>query len=215
MNAKNLFLSLVLMLGAFTFSAGSANAQSCTTQYGTTTCVPADLTLNKEVRNPITGLFVENLGTTDATFSPGSEILYRLMIKNASGETFNPVTVRDVFPEFVTFVSGPGTYDTASRTLTFTLENVIAGETRRVEVLAKVADKNAFPSGKSFRCVTNYAKATAPSRPDGDEDTAQFCIQTEVLGVTTLPVAGFDSLALLVPFAGLGLTGFALLKKWS
>ncbi len=216
MNIKHILVSLSsLVIGIWILGfAPKALAQSCTTQYGgTTTCTPTDLTINKEVKNPITSLFVENLSTTDATFSPGSEILYRLTVKNGSGETFNPVTVRDVFPDFVSFLAGPGTYDKTNRTLTFSLENLIAGQTKSVEILAKVDAKNAFPSGKSFFCVVNSATVTAPARPNGDSDTAQACIQTEVLGAKTLPVAGFDDLLLLLPFAGMGLGGLAMFRR--
>lgn len=203
-----------LALTAFTafFAALPVNADTCTTQYGgSVTCNPTDLTINKQVANPITGIFVENLTSTDATFSPSADVHYRLIIKNASGETFNPVTVKDVFPSYLDFAAGPGIYDKASKTLTFTLDNVIAGETRTVEILAKVADKSAFPSGNSFFCVVNTARVSALNR--NDQDTAQACIQTQILGATTLPVAGFNDLLMLLPFAGVGLGGIALLKK--
>lgn len=194
------------------FGIPSAMAQTCTTQYGgTTTCAPTDLTVNKQVKNPVTNFFVENLSTTDPAFSPGNEVLFKLTIKNASGETFNPVTVKDTFPSYLTFVAGPGTYDKPSNTLTFQLKNVIAGETRAIELLAKVSDKSAFPAGKSFFCVTNLANVSALNRKDSD--TAQLCIQTQIMGATTLPVAGFDDLLLLLPFAGVGLGGLALLRK--
>lgn len=170
---------------------------------------PTDLTINKEVRNPITGLFVDNLSVTDAVYSLGSEVLFRLTIKNASGETFNPVTVKDVFPDQLTFVSGPGTYDSKNRALTFTLENLAAGESRTVEVLAKFATSGI----SSGTCVTNTAYVSAPARPAGDSDTAQLCVQTEVLGATTLPVAGFSDILLALPFAALGFGGIAFLRK--
>lgn len=205
-----------LAIGVLTLViAPKALAQSCTTQYGGsqygTNCQPTDLTINKEVKNPVTGLFVENLGTTDATFGPGAEVLYRLTIKNGSGETFSTVTVKDAFPSYITFVAGPGTYDKAINTLTFTLTNMIAGETRSQEILAKVTDQSAFPAGKSYFCVVNLAEATALNRK-GD-DTAQACIQTDVLGAQTLPIAGFDDLFLILPFVGTALGGLALLKK--
>lgn len=187
-------------------------ADMCTTQYGgSTTCVSSDLTINKQVRNPVTNNFVENLSSTDPAFSPGSQVLFRLIIKNTSGQTFNPVAVKDTFPSYLTFVAGPGTYDKASNTLTFNLDNVIAGETRTVEILAKVNDKSAFPSGNSFFCVTNAASVSSLNR--NDRDTAQLCIQTELMGATTLPVAGFNDLLLVLPFMGVGLGGVALLKN--
>jgi uncharacterized repeat protein (TIGR01451 family) len=204
MNTKHIILSLFAFLA---FAVRPVYADYCTTQYGgTQTCRPSDLLINKLVKNPVNGNFVENLSSSDPSFSPGSEVLFQLTIKNVSGETFNPVVVKDVLPSYLTFVSGPGTYDAASRTLTFTLNNLIAGETRNIQIMAKV-----LPTTVSFVCVTNYAEARADIVGRHDSDTAQFCIQT----TTTLPVAGYNDLLLLVPFAGLALTGIALLKKKS
>jgi len=214
MNTKNIFLSLIAIAVSFSiwhlaFGIPQVFADYCTTQYGgTETCRPSDLTINKQVQNPINGYFVENLSSGDATFSPGAEVLFKLTIQNVSGETFNPVTVKDVLPSYLTFVAGPGTYDAGNRTLTFSLENFIAGETRTVEIMAKV-----LPTTASFVCVNNYAEARADIVGRHDSDTAQFCIQTNVLGATTLPAAGYNDLFLLLPFAGMGLAGIALLKK--
>ena len=213
MNTKYIVLSLIAVsfsIWHLAFGIPRVYADYCTTQYGgQTSCQPSDLLIDKEVQNPITKEFKENL-SSDSTFSPGADILFKLTIKNVSGETFNPVVVKDVLPSYLTFVSGPGTYDAASRTLTFTLNNVIAGETRTVQIIAKV-----LPTTASFVCVNNYAEARADIVGRFDSDTAQFCIQTNVLGVTTLPVAGYNDLLLLLPFAGLGIAGFALLKKKS
>ncbi|MBU1327049.1 DUF11 domain-containing protein [Patescibacteria group bacterium] len=211
MNTKYLVLSLFVFTAGLLFSAPSRVLADCTTQYGgTTTCTPTDLTINKEVQNPISNIYVENLGSTDATFSPEGQVHFQLTVKNSSGQTFNPVNIRDVFPEHLTFVSGPGTYDKDTRTLIFQMENLIAGETRRVEITAKVLPAGSLPR-LSFFCETNSVYVSSLNRNDGD--TAQFCVTTSVLGVPTLPVAGFDDLALLLPFAGVGLGGLALLRK--
>jgi len=206
---------IALALSAFTVSlflvAKPVAAETCTTNYGgTTVCTPNDLLINKQVKNPISGIFVENLSSGDATYSPGSEVLFRLTIRNTSGETFNPVVVKDTFPDYMTFVSGPGTYDSGSRTLTFELTNLVAGETRTVEILAKFENRT-MPY--DVFCVTNWAKATAAARPEGDDDTADLCVTSKVLGVTTLPAAGFNDFLVLLPFAGIGLMGIALLRK--
>lgn len=186
-------------------------ADTCTTQYGgTQTCVPSDLTINKQVKNPSTNVFVENLTTTDPTFTAGKEVLYKLIVKNASGETFDPVTVKDTLPPYLTFVSGPGTYNKDTRVLEFKLEKMIAGETRTVEILARVVDASQFPAGKSLFCVTNVAEVKALNR--FDSDSAQACLQNGET-VTTLPVAGFNDLMILLPFAGVGAGGLALLKR--
>lgn len=177
-----------------------------------------DITINKEVKNPVTNGFVENLGSADPKFSPTGDVTFRFTIKNSSGETFNPVELTDQLPEFLTYVSSsvPATYDAGLRKVTMKLENMIAGETRTVEMVAKIADKNAFKSNRTVYCVSNYAKVTAPSRPpSGDDDTADFCIQTQVAGVENLPVAGVNDLMALIPFLSLGGVGVAMLRNRS
>lgn len=197
-------------------------ADGCTTQYGGygggTNCNPNDLTLDKEVRNPTTGVFVQNLTENDAAYAPGSEVLYRLTIKNVSGQTFNPVTVTDYFPSYMTFVSGPGAYDPKANALTFKLENVIAGETRTVEVLAKMtSDMSKFPKGSDGKTlplicdIENKAHVSAPPvRPEGQWDSARLCVRTNLPGVTQLPKAGFNDILIVLPFIGTGLGGLAL-----
>lgn len=212
MNTKHIAISLTsLIIGIWTLGfAPKALAQSCTTQYGgTTTCVASDLTINKQVKHPTSGVFVENLGVSDTPFGVGSDVLFRLTIRNGSGETFNPVTVKDVLPEHLTFVGGPGTYDSATRTLTFTLTNLIAGETRTQEIMAKVV--STLPQDKSMICEQNYGEVSALNRKDND--TSQVCMASKVLGSSTLPVAGFDDLLLILPFVGTALGGLAMLKK--
>ena len=46
-----------------------------------------------------------------------------------------------------------------------------------------------------------------------DEDNTKICVQTEVLGVTTLPQAGPEDYLPLLPFALIGITGVAMLFK--
>ena len=228
MKSKYIARSLGFILTGLACVAGLAsvaarvNAQSCTTQYGgTTTCVPTDLTINKQVAQPVTDskggvtastTFVENLGVNQA-FTPGADVLFRLTVKNASADTLNPVTVKDVLPAYLAFVSGQGSYDAGSRTLTITLDNMGAGESRTVEILTKVVDATQFPANpdsiganQNVFCTTNYAEARALDR--FDDDTAQLCFQP----AQNLPVAGYNDLLLLLPFAGVGLSGLVLLK---
>lgn len=210
MNKQSIILSTAGIIASALMFAPSVSADMCIAQYGgTTTCVPSDLTINKQVKNPITNSFVENLTTTDATFAANGEVTYKLTIHNGSGETFQ-AEVKDIFPSYLTFVSGPGTYNNDNKTLTIKLENLIAGETRTMELVARVSDKSAFPAGKSLFCVVNVAEVRALNRFDSDR--AQACIGENVLGVTTLPVAGFDNLAMILPFAGVMLGGAAILK---
>jgi uncharacterized repeat protein (TIGR01451 family) len=211
MNKQSIIFSILAIVACAFVIAPKANANMCTTQYGgSEECKPSDLTINKQVINPITKYFVENLTTTDPTFVPGSEITYRLIIKNNSGETFNPVNVKDILPSYLTFVAGqPGTfdYDTSANAVNFKLENFYAGETRSFDLRMKVVDASKFPSEKSLFCIANVAEVRALNR--FDSDSAQACLQNG----SVLPVAGFNDLAIVLPFVGVGLGGFALLRK--
>lgn len=207
MNTKCILLTL-LPFAVFLLPL-CVNAQSCTNQYGAAVaCPPVDLTVNKQVKHPTSGVFVENILSTDTPYSPGSEVLYRLVVRNASGETMNPITVTDSLPAELTFVAGPGTYSTPGKpggTLTFTLENVIAGEMRTVEVLVKVE-----PTTPTKCDIVNTARVTSPARPNGDDDTVSICVSR---AAPTLPVAGFDDILLVLPFVGTALGGLAILRK--
>jgi len=208
-------LAIFLSIFGLISTIGIQNVFADSYGYGNNETPPANLTVNKYVKNPITNGFVENLGSTDPTFSPGATVTFRLAVKNTSGESFHPVEVVDQFPDFLTYIgsSVQGTYDAGKRRLVMTLENLAAGETKDIEVTAKVADRSAFASDRDFFCVSNYAKVTAPARPDGDDDTAEFCITTRVGGATNLPVAGFNDFATVIPFLSLGGIGLVLLKK--
>jgi len=212
-NMKQILLNIACAAILLSSLFASTVAADCT--YGQSCPVPANLTVNKYVKNPITNGFVENLGSTDPTFSPGSIVTFRLAVKNTSGETFHPVEVVDQFPDYLTYVSSTvtGNYDAGKRRLVMKLENLIAGETRDIEVTAKVSDRSAFASDRDFFCVSNYSSVTAPARPEGDNDTAEFCITTRVGGATHLPVAGFNDFATILPFLSLGGIGLVLLKK--
>jgi len=201
------FVSSVAIIAISAFSAAPVFADMCTTPYGgTQECKPSDLTINKQVINPITKVFVENLTTTDPMYVAGSEITYRLIIKNNSGETFNPVNVKDILPAYLTFVAGsPGTfdYDSANHTVNFKLENFYAGETRSFDLRFRVAD-TAVSS-----CISNVAEVRALNR--FDSDSAQACLTNG----SVLPVAGFNDFAMILPFIGVSLGGLALLRKRS
>lgn len=215
MNKQSIIFSVLSFVVGLSFLARPVYADMCTTPYGgTETCQPSDLTINKQVENPITNIFVENLTTTDPTFVPGSEIDYRLIIKNNSGETFNPVNVKDILPSYLTFIAGnPGNFDfdSTNHVVNFQLSNMIAGETRSFDLRFRVSDASSFPSGKSIFCVSNVAEVRALNR--FDSDSAQACLQNGTVTASTLPVAGYDDLLLLLPMAGVALGGFALLRK--
>ena len=199
----------VSFLFAFIILVPKAGAQNCTTQYGGgQTCLPVDLTINKQIKDLSTSNFFDNLSVSSSSFALGNQFTFRLTITNSSGETFTNINVRDIFPPTMAFVSGPGTYDAGSRTLNFTIDSLPAGQNRVFDVVAKVTSTMA-----SAQCAVNSSSVTALQRPTADDDTAQICVTGQVLGVTTLPVAGVNDLWVISISALSGIGGLALLLK--
>lgn len=209
------YLFATIAAGAILMAAQPVFAQdaSCTNQYGSSvTCPPNTIVINKKVRYPTNAtLFVENLTSNDAAYSAGDEVEYDIAVTNTSAVNYPTVTVIDVFPANTTFVSGPGRYDASENKLTYEISDLKAGTTVHNRILTKLGNASAYPN--DLTCdITNTGRVTGPGG-QSDEDTARLCVQTRVLGATTLPVAGFDDYAYILPFAALAIIGFGIMAK--
>ena len=186
MNKVYLFI-LTLAIFAFMASAKGALADtSCQPIYGGgQTCIQVgNVVINKTVQNPQTGSFVDNLNVNDPKFAPGSSVTFNITVTNTGSSTINKVTVKDTLPQFVNFVSGPGSFDSNTKVLTFDVTNLKAAESRTLTVAAKVTEAGQFPADQGITCVVNQALA-ASENGQQSSDNSQFCIQKPVLGETT------------------------------
>jgi uncharacterized repeat protein (TIGR01451 family) len=184
------------------------------------------VTINKTVKNPKTGAFVDNLGVNDPKHSPSSTVTFNLTVTNTGDNNISKTTVRDIFPQFVDFVSGPGSFDANTKTLSFEVKDLKAGESRKFTVQGKTANTNQLPSAQGISCVVNQATATSDNGQQSS-DNSQFCIEKPVLGVTKggLKVAPAPSMAVtpptgpeMLPLIGLvpsAIAGFFLRRKAS
>lgn len=209
-------IALVSLLGAMALLVPAVHAydgENCTNQYGTSVeCPTNNVVINKKVRYPTNvNLFVENLTANDAAYSPNSEVEYDIAVTNTSTTDYATVTIIDFLPSQVVFVSGPGRYEASAHKLTYEISDLKAGATVHNRVLVKVKDISVFP--QDLTCdVVNKVTVTAPENRS-DEDTSSLCVQTKVLGATTLPVAGFEDYAYMLPFIALAIIGFGILAK--
>lgn len=225
---NKLLLLTLIVLGVLALSPKvyAAGTVSCQPIYGGgQTCVQSgNVTINKMVANPQTGSFVDNLGVNDPKLAPDQTISFQLTITNNGGSTLSDVKVADIFPQFVSFMAGPGNFDQNNKVLTFNLLNLNPNESRTFVLTGKVASLSQLPGDQSVTCVVN--QATAASNGQSSQDNAQFCIQkqlavapTQAPGVTkgglkifpppqvvTTPPTGPEALALmaLLPTGALG-----------
>ncbi len=175
--------------------------------------VVSQLVLNKQVKNPQNGLFVENLTVTDAHFLPGQEVTFRIEVRNAGGNELKGINVKDKLPDFVDFVSGPGKFDENSRTMDFLVDKLSPGESKTYEFIIKVRAQSNLPNNQ-LTCLTNLAQASIDQI--FTQDTSVFCIENQVLGVTQeIPKTGPDnaSLTLLASLLSLLMSVFLYRKS--
>lgn len=229
MKKISLFVGLILIaLSAAGSAFASYGEETCQPIYGGgQTCITTNkFFLNKKVLHPTETkgdieVFVDNLSINDPKYGPNQTVKFQLIVKNTGNTTLNELTLTDILPSYVIFVSGPGTYNTDSKTLTFKITNLNPGETRISYIETKVVDPASLPSGQGTVCVVNQASLILGS--DESKDNSQFCIEIptkggfQVLGapnVKQTPATGPEMLPLfgLIPA---GLSGLFLRRKAS
>jgi len=221
----NTILISGLLLGALSITPSKALAdcqeiyggsQNCTTSY--------TFTVQKLVQVPGKdgGNFVNNLSINDAKYSPNQIVNFEINVTNTSSQTIPTITVQDIFPQYLTFTTGSGTFDTNSNTLTFTVNNLNAGKTQTFNLSGTVVNTNSLPVDQGVVCLVNQANGT-DSNGDVNTSSSQFCVQNSVLGSTlpvvttkggivTTPATGPEMLPLIGLIPG-GLGGLILRKK--
>ncbi len=175
-------------------------------QYGAP--VPSQsILIEKMVAKPGTSNFVDNLSPTDPRFAPGQQITFRLAVKNTSDTNLTNVTVKDFVPSFLSPLSGPGNFDSNTQTVSFGAGNFGPSEQKVFTLTMQIASQDKLPVDKGLFCEIN--KAQASTDKVFDEDTAQFCIEKQVLGAQNVPSTG-PEFGLVLIGAELGLLGIGL-----
>jgi uncharacterized repeat protein (TIGR01451 family) len=203
-NMKRLLLSLFI-LGAFSILPGKAFAVCQSIYGGGQTC---------------TNTFsIHKTTTNGSTFSMSQTVTFQITVTNTGSQNISSINVIDTFPQFLSFVSGPGTFNSSNNTLTFVVNNLASGQSQSVNVSGKIANSG-LPTGTP--CFLNNVAGTDNN---GNTNTAssQFCVQnivnptpTAVLlpvpQVKTTPPTGPEMLPLLALIPG-ALGGLYLRKK--
>lgn len=236
------FLTLFAIAVALATPAKVFADSSCTPIYGGgQSCVQSgNIMINKKVETPshqngkFTNVFQDNLTINDDKYNPGETIRFQLAVTNTGGSALSNVTVQDVLPGTVSFVSispTPSNFDTNKRPITFTIGNLNPNETQTFTITGTVVSNSQLTQG--ITCDINQSTSSANSQTS--QDNAQFCIQNQVLGtavpstqtptttkgglqvfpapsVTTTPKTGPEAIALLA-LLPTGLLGQILRKS--
>ena len=145
-------------------------------------------------------VYVDNLSPSDPRFAPGAQVTFQIKVKNTSDVSLYNIQVKDILPEWVDAVEGPGDYDGSTRTISWTYPELKSGEGKLEKITVQIKPQDQLPADKGLMCMNN--KATAKADNAYDEDTSQFCLEKQVTMTTkggqpikTTPDAGAPLLA--------------------
>src|SRR3989338_10205028 len=113
---------------------------SCQPIYGGgQSCVTTNnIVVNKTVLNPQTNQFIDNLSINDSKYQPGFIATFQISITNTGNNNVARIDVKDIFPQYVSFGSGAGTFDINTNTLSFSLTNLAPNETRKYSIVGRI-----------------------------------------------------------------------------
>jgi len=176
-----------------------------------TTVNTGPLAISKTVLNPKANTYVSSLGLNDPMYHPGDTVTFHITVANLSKSAIDQAVVKDTFPSYITFSSGPGEYNPTDKTLSFFVYNVQPGTTQAFSVSAIINNVTALPSDQTITCMANKADVSTNTLGNS-QDQASFCIQKTYQSTNTItrsPDTGVESIA----YYGLGVSslfGFAL-----
>lgn len=194
---KSLSLGLI-MLGIF-FSAlfQKSFADECQTKGGLSLCPDNAVTLLKTVYDPGKNIYVTNLTLNDTKYHAGDDIIFHITIANKSKNAIPQVIIKDIFPKYMIFGSGSGSYDSSTNTLSFLVFNLKPNQSQSFAIMGKIVPVGQLPKDQGIVCVAN--KATAAINNQNLQSNAQFCIEKvfNAAKVTTSPSTGPEQLPLI------------------
>ena len=210
---SKIILNLIVFVAVLVLSTNTVLASGQYGQYGGET-ESGRVMVDKLVRHPKTGEYVDNLGLNDPKFSAESSVFFKIVVENTGNSLLNEINVTDFLPEHLQYISG-GTYNTDTREVKFTFNDVAPGDRRNTILQAKVNSLSSLPAEKTILCPINKVVASSPQ--DGsDEDTAQLCIAKKPMVGNVAPKAG-DPISLALGLGSLTtlVGGLKLNKKYS
>lgn len=183
----NKFLSIIVAAVLFltvaqnSFASGTSN---CDAVYGGGQVCQnnVEFTINKLVKSPTKGgQFVENLTMNDAHYAAGSNVDFKISIKNTGDHDITNLNVVDTFPQFLTFFAGVGNTNKGASQINFMVGKIGKGATLEYVITAKAADASTL--AQAINCVTNKVVATTPDGTTAS-DNSQVCIEKSVVAPT-------------------------------
>lgn len=217
---KKLITAFVTIASLFVFAAvlSPANAGKNCDSYGRNCPRESYLVIDKYIRDPrVSGdVYVDNLTYNDYRFAPGEDVVFKVVVKNVGDKTIHNVRISDTIPDVTYFLMLSGDTNPDMREITKDWGSVAPNEIR--EWYFRVRVKPASQIGDTVVCGSPYAINRAVVRGDDvsdSYDSASFCVEKTVLGVTTHPSTGAELVLIgsaLATLTGIGIVGRKFIK---
>lgn len=189
------FLTLLLAMPALSIAATTTDT-ACTPIFnGGTTCTQSDLlTINKKVLNPTLTYkagqtfqdsdFVDNVTMNDTLYPANRATAFRLFITNTANRKLTNIQVTDILPpKYLTYITGDGKYDSATRTFTATIDSLDKNQSKTLTIQVVTATTNQLPANNTPVCTVNQAIATVSNQTS--QDNAELCMSRNPAAVPT------------------------------
>lgn len=195
------FASSTTVFAAGAYGGDTYGGGGCVPVYGGgTSCPPEGEYVDKTVKNPATGAYVDALGPehpVNTRYQPGDEVSFRIQVKNSSNQAINHLDVIDTLPLYTTFVSGPGAFNAGSRTVNYTIDSLAAGAVNEQFLTVRVVPANDLAKDKTLLCGREGVKNVVTMTEEGRAtkyDEAPFCIAKPLPAITAtkVPAAGVE-----------------------
>ena len=211
---KQFAIFTITLIGLFVIGYSSVQAQ-----YGPYEgpSPSGQILIDKKIKNPASENkggqeeWVDNLDANDYHFSPGENISFKITVKNTGNTTFEKAEVKDLLPQYVDYVLGSGDINKDIRDITSTHGELKPDQVWEFYLTARAYQANEIPNDQGLYCVINTAEVW--SNGHYDRDTAQLCIEKEVLGAKIIPPTGANIFTLGLSFVSLSGLGLLLKKK--
>lgn len=178
----------VFFLLAYVFVPSAYADVSCQPIYGGgQNCVQSgNLLIDKKISNPKTNTFTDSIGINDYAFGPENTIVFQISLTNTGATRISKITTKDIFPQFMNFVSGGGNFDSNSKTLSFDVTDLNPNETKTFNITGKIVPANQLPADREVTCLVNQAVAVTNNQVS--QDNVQFCVKRNIATGTTVTI---------------------------
>ena len=142
---------------------------------GGTICPDNNILVDKKVKNPQSGEYVNNLDLTQSPFHPEDHVSFRIYVTNLGNSTLRNITVMDNLPQYLTVVQTPGTYDNSQKRVTMTIDSLNKNETKSFDLEFVLSPVGSLTNTAATFCLSNQAVAKIDKFMSND--STQICVE--------------------------------------